>query len=253
MKLAVCVKHVPAGHLRFDEGSGLLDRSGPGELNTTDKNAIEEALRLKEGAGGEVVVVSMGPEAATESLRTALGMGADRAVLVCDPSARGADLVGTSRALAAALAREAPDVVLFGQQTSDGGGALLWGAVAELLGTPCISQATGITVEGTGLRVERETESGSEVVDASLPVVVAVTDAINEPRYTSLKGMMAAKKKPLDVVSLADLALSDGDMEPGTTVLRFSAPPARANSVKIEDEAGAAQAIVDFLVGKQLV
>jgi electron transfer flavoprotein beta subunit len=253
MKLAVCVKHVPAGHLRFDEGLRLLDRSGPGELNSTDKNAIEEALRLKESDGGEVVVVSMGPEAATESLRTALGMGADRAVLVCDPSARGADLVGTSRALAAALAREGADIVLFGQQSSDGGGALLWGSVSELLGAPCVSQATRVTFDGARLRVERETESGSDVVEASLPVVVAVSDAINEPRYTSLKGMMAAKKKPLDVVSLPDLGLSDGDVEPLTTVLHFGQPPARANSVKIEDETGAAQAIVDFLVEKQLL
>jgi len=253
MKLAVCVKHVPAGHLRFDEGPGLLDRSGPGELNSVDKNAIEEALRVKEAAGAEVVVVSMGPEAATESLRTALGMGADRAVLVSDPVARGADLVGTSRALSAALAREAPDIVFFGQQSSDGGGALLWGAVAEHLGAPCVSQATRVTFDGDHLLVERETESGTDVVEVALPALVAVSDAINEPRYTSLKGMMGAKKKPLDVVSLADLGLGEADVAPVTTVLRFAAPPARANSMTIDDEDNAAQAIVDFLADKQLV
>jgi electron transfer flavoprotein beta subunit len=253
MKLAVCVKHVPAGHLRFDEGPRLLDRSGPGELNSSDKNAIEEALRVKERDGGEVVVVTMGPEAATESLRTALGMGADRAVLVSDPAARGADLVGTSKVLAAALAREAADVVLFGQQTSDGGGALLWAAVAELLGAPCVSQATSIALAGAGLRVARETESGTDVVEVSLPALVAVSDAINEPRYTSLKGMMAAKKKPLDVLALGDLGLSAGDVAPLTTVLRFGPPPARANSVTVDDEAGAAQAIVEFLADKQLL
>jgi electron transfer flavoprotein beta subunit len=253
MKLAVCVKHVPAGHLRFDQGSRLLDRSGPGELNGVDKHAIEEALRLKERDDAEVVVVSMGPEAATESLRTALGMGADRAVLVCDPAAAGADLVGTARALAAALAREAADLVLFGQQSSDGGGALLWGAVAEHLGLPCVSQATRLAVDAGRLRVERETESGTDVVEAALPVLVAVSDAINEPRYTSLKGMMGAKKKPLDVLSLGDLGLSDRDLEPLTTVAGFAAPPVRANSARVDDEAGAAQAILDFLVDKQLV
>lgn len=253
MKLAVCVKHVPAGHLRFDEGPRVLDRSGPGELNGTDKNAIEEALRLKEAAGADVVVVSMGPPPATESLRTALGMGADRAVLVSDPAARGADLIGTAKVLAAVLAREAADVVFFGQQSSDGGGALLWGAVAEHLGAPCVSQATRVAVDGDHLRVERETESGTDVVDVPLQALVAVSDAINEPRYTSLKGMMGAKKKPLDVVSLADLALGDDDVAPRTTVLGFAAPPSRANSVTVDDEAKAAQAIVDFLADKQLL
>jgi electron transfer flavoprotein beta subunit len=253
MKLAVCVKHVPAGHLRFDEGPRLLDRSGPGELNTVDKNAIEEALRLKERAGAEVVVVSMGPDPATESLRTALGMGADRAVLVSDPALRGADLAGTSKALAAVLAREAADVVLFGQQSSDGGGALLWGAVAEHLGAPCVSQATSIGLDGGHLRVDRETEAGTDVVDVALPALVAVSDAINEPRYTSVKGMMGAKKKPLDVLSLGDLGLSERDVAPLTTVLRFAAPPTRANAIRIDDEPGAARAIVDFLVDKQLV
>jgi len=252
MKVAVCAKHVPAGRLRFDEASKLLDRTGPGELNDVDRHAIEEALRLKE-AGGEVVVVTMGPEAATESLRTALGMGADRAVLVCDPHATGADLVVTSRALGRALAREAADVVLFGQQSSDGGGALLWAAVAERLGLPSVSQATRLTVAGDHLRVDRETESGTEVVEVALPALVAVSDAINEPRYTSLKGMMGAKKKPLDVLTLADLGLGEPDREPLTTVVRFTTPPTRANSMKVDDEANAAQAIVDFLVDRHVI
>ena len=253
MKFAVCAKHVPAGQLRFDEASRLLDRTGPGELNDVDRHAIEEALRLKEADGGEVVVVTLGPEAATESLRTALGMGADRAVLVSDPRATGADLVVTSRALGRALAREAPDMVLFGQQSSDGGGALLWAAVAERLDLPAVSQATRLTLAGDRLRVDRETESGTEVVEVTLPALVAVSDAINEPRYTSLKGMMGAKKKPLDVLTLADLGLEESDREPLTTVVRFTTPPARANSVKVDDEANAAQAIVDFLVDRQLV
>src|ERR1700682_1027910 len=133
MKIAVCVKHVPAGRLRLDPGTKRLDRSGPGELNDVDLNAIEEALQLKEQNEGEVVVVSMGPDEAVESLRTALALGADRAILVSDPAAAGSDLLATSRVLAAALAREAPDLTLFGQQASDGSGAMLWAAVAERL------------------------------------------------------------------------------------------------------------------------
>src|SRR5262249_25747424 len=125
MKIAVCVKHVPTGTLRMRPDAGTLDRSGPGELNATDKNAIEEALRLKEGGDAEVVLAARAPAAATESLRTGLAMGADRAVLVDDDAVAGSDLVATSRVLAGVLERETPDLVLFGQQTSDGGGAVL--------------------------------------------------------------------------------------------------------------------------------
>ena len=126
--------------------ASTLDRTGPGELNATDKNAIEEALRLKEGGDAEVVLVTMGPAAATESLRTGLGMGADRAVLVDDDAVAGSDLVATSRVLAGVLEREAADLVLFGQQTSDGGGAVLWAAVAERLAVPFVSQANKLTL-----------------------------------------------------------------------------------------------------------
>jgi electron transfer flavoprotein beta subunit len=255
MRIAVCVKHVPSGQLRLDPGTFRLDRGGPGELNATDKNAIEEALRLK-GDGDEVVVVAMGPEGATESLRTALGMGADRAVLVSDAAVAGSDLVATSKVLAAVLAREPADLVVFGQQTSDGGGAVLWAAVAERLGLPVVSQAARVSVADGVVRVSRETEFGDELIEARLPVVIAVSDTINEPRYTSLKGMMGAKKKPLDVVTLSALGLrvdDAGDAGSQTEVLGVGAPPARANTVKVEDDGNAAQVIVDFLVEKQLV
>ena len=169
MKIAVCVKHVPTGTLRMRADSGTLDRSGPGELNATDRNAIEEALRLKEGSDAEVVVVTMGPGAATESLRTALGMGADRAVLVDDPAVAGSDLVATSRVLAAVLERESADLVLFGQQTSDGGGAVLWAAVAERLQSPFVSQATKLTLGDGVVTVDRETEVGDDVSRRSCP------------------------------------------------------------------------------------
>jgi electron transfer flavoprotein beta subunit len=256
MKIAVCVKHVPTGTLRMRPDSGTLDRSGPGELNATDKNAIEEALRLKDGGDTEVVLVTMGPATATESLRTGLGMGADRAVLVDDDAVAGSDLVATSRVLAAVLERESPDLVVFGQQTTDGGGAVLWAAVAERLQLPFVSQATKLTLGDGLVRVERETEVGNDSIEAKLPAVVAVSDAINEPRYTSLKGMMGAKKKPLDTLTASDLGIGADALGVAgslTVVLGVGAPPTRAGAVTIEDDGSAAQAIFDYLAAHDLV
>ena len=256
MKIAVCVKHVPEGSARLDAGSKRLDRSGEGALNRFDANAVEEALRLKGESDTEVVVVSMGPEKAADSLRKALAMGADRAVLVSDDAAAGADLVATSRVLAAALEREGADLVLFGQQASDGDGAVLWAAVAERLRRPVVSQASALSLEGAGVHVKRQTEFGYDVIEAPLPAVVAVSDAINEPRYPSLKGIMGAKKKPQEVLTLAELgvdAAQAGEAGSQTTVLALAAPPARGGAQKIEDDGNAAQAIVDFLAEKRLL
>jgi electron transfer flavoprotein beta subunit len=254
-RIAVCIKHVPDGRLHIDPQSKRLDRGGPGEINKVDKNAIEEALRLKGAHNAEVVVVSMGPHEAKESLRTALALGADRALLVSDPAAEGSDLLATTRVLAAALEREEPDLVLFGQQTSDGGGAVLWAAVAERLGRPFASQAAELTVADEAVIVTRQTEFGDEVIEVPLPAVVSVSDSINEPRYTSLKGMMGAKKKPLEVLTLADVGLDDlqaGDAGAKTAVLGLADPPGRINSVRVKDEGNAARIIVGFLVEKQL-
>ena len=256
MKIAVCVKHVPCGTLRMRADGSAVDRTGAGELNATDKNAIEEALKLRDAGDTEVVLVTMGPDAATESLRTGLGMGADRAVLVVDDAVAGSDLVATSRVLASVLEHESPDLVLFGQQTSDGGGAVLWAAVAGSLRAPFVSQATKLTPGDGVVVVERETEVGNDTIEVTLPAVVAVSDAINEPRYTPLKGMLAAKKKPLATLTAADLGLAAASVGVGgthTVVLGTGAPPARAGAVTIDDEAGAAQAIVDYLVARELV
>jgi electron transfer flavoprotein beta subunit len=253
VKVAVCVKHVPSGRLRL-EGTRLV-RDGPGELNEADKHAVEEALRVKEAHGGEVVVMTMGPPAAGESLRTALAMGADRAVHVSDPAAAGSDLVATSRVLSRALQREQPDLVLFGQQTSDGVGGVVWPAVAERLGLPFVSQVTRLELDGTRARASRQTEFGDDVVEAPLPAVVSLSDAINEPRYASLKGQMAAKKKPVDVVTVDDLGLAASDAgEPGsrTVVLTVGAPPARPDARTVTDEGDAARVILDYLVERQL-
>jgi electron transfer flavoprotein beta subunit len=256
MKIAVCVKHVPEGSSRIDAGSKRLDRSGEGALNHFDANAVEEALRLKGDSDTEVVVVTLGPAKAADSLRKALAMGADRALQVSDEGAVGSDLVATSRVLAKALERESADLILFGQQASDSDGAVLWAAVAERLRRPVVSQAAELSLQGGTLNVKRQTEFGYDVIEAPLPAVVAVSDAINEPRYPSLKGIMGAKKKPFDTVSLADLGLDSGDAgEAGskTEVLALSEPPSRGDARKIEGDGNAAQANVDFLVEKRIV
>ena len=258
MKIAVCVKQVPDAtvHKRLDPGTQRLDRSGEGALNATDVNAVEEALRLKEAHGGEVVLVSMGPEKAMESLRKGLAMGADRAVLVSDEQAAGSDLVATSYALAKALEREEADLVLFGQASSDGDGAVLWAAVSDRLRRPMVSQVAELTLDGGTLTGKRQTEFGYDVISAPLPAVVAVSDAINEPRYPSLKGIMGAKSKPQDVVSLGELGV-EGDRagESGSrTTVRSAAPPAaKGGQVRIEDDGSAAEKIVEYLTEKRLI
>jgi electron transfer flavoprotein beta subunit len=257
MKIAVCVKQVPEGNSRIDPGTKRLDRSGEGALNPFDANAVEEALKLKDATGeGEVVLVSMGPAKAQDALRKALAMGADRAVLVSDEAAAGADLVATSYALAKALARESADLILFGQQAGDSDGAVLWAAVADRLRLPVVSQAAEVTHGDRKLTVKRQTEFGYDVIEAPLPAVVAVSDAINEPRYPSLKGIMSAKSKPQETVSLADLEVETdraGEQGSRTEVYALDEPPARGDSRKIEDDGSAAQTVVDFLAEKRLL
>ena len=260
MKIAVCVKQVPDATVtkRIDPETRRLDRSGEAALNATDLNAVEEALRIKETHGGEVVLISLGPEKAVDSLRKALAMGADRSVLVADPAAAGSDLLGTSRVLAAVLGREAPDLVLFGQASSDGDGAVLWAAVAERLRRPVVSQVASLAVEGDSVRGKRQTEHGYDTIAAPLPAVVGVADSINEPRYPSLKGIMGAKSKPQETITVGDLELPPGAVgESGsaTTVLELGPPPTRGETVTLEDDGsgGSAQALFDLVVERKLL
>jgi electron transfer flavoprotein beta subunit len=207
-------------------------------------------LRLREAEGGEVVILSMGPERTAEALRKALAMGVDRSVLVSDAALEGADLVATSKALAGALELWGPDVVLFGQQSADGNGACLWAAVAERLRLPVISQVAELTVADGAATGKRQTEAGYETLRAPLPAVIAVSEAINEPRYPSLKGIMGAKSKPQEVLSAADVGGASGSL---TTVLALGPPPPRGETRRIEDDGRAAEAIVEFLVEKRLL
>jgi electron transfer flavoprotein beta subunit len=257
MKIAVCAKYVPdaASHLRIDPQTKRLDRSGEGALNQFDVNAVEEALKLKDASPDvEVVIVSLGPERALEAMRKALAMGADRLLLVSDERAAGSDLVATSRVLGAALEREQAELVLFGQQASDSDGAVLWAAVAERLERPLISQVAELTHEDGKVQGKRQTEYGYDVIEAPLPAVVAVSDAINEPRYPSLKGILGAKKKPQETLALSDLGLAAEDVgEAGsrTAVRELGEPPARGDTVKIEDDGTAPEKIVQFLLEKK--
>ena len=258
MKVAVCVKHVPEpAARRLDPSTKRLDRSGEGALNSFDAHAVEEALRVRDAAGeGEVVVVSMGPAKAADSLRKALAMGADRSVHVSDDALAGSDLVATSAALAKALEREEADLVLFGQQSSDSDGAVLWAAVAERLRAPMISQVAELTVEGGRVRGKRQTEYGYDLIEAPLPAVVAVSDAINEPRYPSLKGIMGAKRKPQETVDAGELGLAAdlaGEGGSKTEVYALTDPPPRGETRKIEDDGSAPEQIVEFLAEKRLL
>ena len=258
MKIAVCAKYVPEASApkRIDPRTKRLDRSGEGTLNPFDVHAVEEALRLKEGGDAEVVVLSLGLDKALDALRKALAMGADRALLVTDPAAEGSDLVATSSILAKALEREQADLVLFGQQGNDSDGAVLWAAVADRLRRPLVSQVAELTVEDGKLTGKRQTEFGYDVIEAPLPGVVAVSDAINEPRYPSLKGIMGAKKKPQAQLSLAELGVEPeraGETGSRTEVCALNDPPPRGETRKIEDDGSAAEQILAFLQERKAI
>jgi electron transfer flavoprotein beta subunit len=256
VKIAVCVKEVPdaTAARRIDPATRRLDRSGERTLNPFDAHAVEEALRLKEGPAGadsEIVVICMGPESALRTLGKALSLGADRALLITDPSLAGADIWLTAKVLAAALEREAPDLVLLGQQAADSESYVMAAAVADRLQRPLVTQVAKLTLDGTTIRAKRQTESGYDVIEAPLPAVVSVADSINDPRYPSLKAIMGAKKKPQETLGAADLGITDSSR---TEVLELSSPPAKAGGLRLEDEGGSsAEQIVEFLVERKVI
>ena len=260
MKVAVCVKEIPdpAGGRRLDPTTYRLDRSSDGSLNAYDRHAIEAAVRMREATGSdvEVVVVTMGPASATRTVDRALAQGADRSIHVTDDALAGSDILATSRVLAAALARESADLVLFGQQSADAESYVLPAAVAERLGLPVVTQAASLELGDGTIRAKRQTESGYDTVEAELPAVVSVSDAINEARYPALPAIMGAKRKPHETLTVADLGLdaaSVGERGSGTRILAVSAPPTREGGERIEGVDGAAERIVAFLEERRLV
>lgn len=262
MKIAVCVKEVPGANVprRHDEGSKRLVRDGDQVLNSYNSHAIEAALQLRESgaaADATITAVCMGPDSAGRTLQKALALGADDALLVTDEALAGSDILATARALAAALATHGPfDLVLLGQQASNSDCWVLPGVLAELLEAPVATQSSKLELAGGKLTIERQTELGYEKLELPLPAVVSVSDAINTPRYPALKAIMAAKKKPLVKVSLADLELDAatvGAAGSGTKVVEFAPPPPKAGGVKIDDDGSAADQIVAFLAERNLV
>ena len=259
MKIVVLVKQVPDSgaerNLRADDNT--VDRASANNvINEMDEYALEEALRLQEAHGGEVTVLTMGPERAAESIRKALSMGPDGAVHVLDNALSGTDALGTSRVLAAALQRLSPDIVLCGALSTDAGGQVMPHMLAERLGIAALTGARKLTVEGSQLTIERQTEEGYEIVTAATPALVSVWDTINEPRYPSFKGIMAAKKKPVETLSLADLGLSAdqvGWTGALTGVASHSKRPPRSTGQKVADSGDGGAQLVEFLTSEKFV
>jgi electron transfer flavoprotein beta subunit len=251
MNIVVCVKQIPdpAAPQSLD-ASHNLNRSGKLILDEADTYGVEMALQLVDKAGaGEVTVVSMGSASDVAGLRNALAMGAAKAVIVSDDALRGTDALGTAKVLAAVIKRESPDLVLAATESSDGYTGTTPVQIAELLGFPSITFAKSVAIDGSTLKVERQTESGYDEVTAPLPAMVTVTAGVVEPRYASFKGIMAAKSKPLEILSVADLGLAEQTGANGARqeITDVVVAESRDAGEKYVDEGDGAQRIVGFL------
>ncbi len=260
MNIVVLVKQVPDTYSerKLRDADGALDRdASDAVLDEINERAVEEALQLKEAHGGTVTVLAMGPQRATEAIRKALSMGADAAVHVSDEALAGSDAVGTARALAAAVRTVGDvDLVLAGNEASDGRSAAVPAMVAEVLELPALTHARTVAVEGTELTVRRETDDGVVVLRAELPAVVSVNEKINEPRYPSFKGIMAAKKKPVSALSLADAGIDASEVglaNAGSQVVESAPKPPKSGGVKVTDEGEGGVGVAEFLAGEKLL
>jgi electron transfer flavoprotein beta subunit len=263
MNIVVLVKQVPDTYSeRRLRGDGALDRdASDAVLDEINERAVEEALQLKEkapdGSDVTVTVVSMGPDRATEAIRKALSMGADAAVHLTDEGLAGSDAVGTARALAGAIGTVGEvDLVLAGNEASDGRSAAVPAMVAEVLGLPALTHARQVTVEGGSVTVRRETDDGVVTLSAELPAVVSVNEKINEPRYPSFKGIMAAKKKPVTTLSLADAGLDASQVGAAaalTSVVSATPKPPKSAGEKVVDDGDGGTKLAAFLVAQKLI
>jgi electron transfer flavoprotein beta subunit len=263
MKICVLVKEVPdaAVRKRIDPSTGRMDRGGERTLNPYDTHAIEAAMVIREGgavAVEEIVAVTMGPEGAVRALHKAVSLGADRSLHLCDDALAGSDVAATGYALALALRREAPDLVLLGQQSDDGECYTVGAIVADHLQMPSLTQVIKLDVGDGLLRCERQAEYGYDTVEVDFPAVISVGDAINEPRYPSLKAIMGAKKKPLETLSAEDLGIDVSRVGGEGSAARWSGakePPRKAAGQIIEDEDSDATvaAIIAWLDERKLI
>ncbi len=246
MNIAVCVKHIPDPNVPPEMNGDRLKREGvQGVLDPGDEYGVETALQLKEAHGGEVTLVSMGPAHAMEAVRRGLSMGADKGVLISDDRLQGADALVTAKVLTAAIRRNEFDLVIAGVESTDGYTGTMGATLAELLGVPQVTFVRKIESSDGTLKVDRQTPDGYHVVECPLPALITVTAAINEPRYASFKGIMAAKKKPVEELSLDDLGLSDVTVKQKVAEIT-PAEERKAGEVFEDDGTGAAK-IADFL------
>jgi electron transfer flavoprotein beta subunit len=260
MNIVVLVKQVPDTYSerKLADSDHTLDReSADAVLDEINERAVEEALQLQSAHGGEVTVVSVGPDRATDAIRKALSMGADKAVHVSDAALHGTDAIGTAKVLAKAVGTiEGVDLVLAGNEATDGRVGAVPAMVAELLGLPALTHARKVEVDGTTVKVERETDEGVQHLQASLPAVISVNEKINEPRYPSFKGIMAAKKKPVSTLTVADLGVDAGELGIAgswTSVLESAPKPPRSAGQRVEDEGDGGTKVAEYLVGQKLI
>jgi electron transfer flavoprotein beta subunit len=261
MNIVVCVKQVPDtwSEKKLAASDSTLDRAATDPvMNEMDEYAVEEALKLQEAHGGEVTILCMGPDAATETVRKALSMGADKAIHVLDEGLHGSDALATSLALSKAISKAGGfDLVLLGSESSDARMSVVPAMLAERLGLPQLTFAKEVTADGAGaISIKRLTDDGYQVVEASTPAVVSVVEKINEPRYPSFKGIMAAKKKPVETYALADLGIDAGEV--GTAgawskVESFEAAAPRQAGTVVADEGEGADKLLEFLASKKFV
>jgi electron transfer flavoprotein beta subunit len=259
MNIVVCVKQVPDTEVErtLRPADNTVDRAAAdGVINYLDEFAIEEGLKIAEAQGGEVTILSMGPQKAADSIRKSLSMGADKAVHVIDDALAGSDALETSLALAAALKVTGFDLVVFGSESTDARTGVVPAMVAERLGVPQLTLAGKVDVSGSEVTIRRVTDDGYAVVTASLPAVVSVVEKINEPRYPTFKGIMAAKKKPVQVLTLAELQIPADEVGLGNAaswVEDFAARPPRAAGVVVKDEGDGGSKAAGFLAERKFI
>jgi electron transfer flavoprotein beta subunit len=259
MNIVVCVKQVPDTEVErsLKQGDGTLDReSVDGVINYIDEFAIEEGLKIKEAHGGEVTIFSMGPVKAADSIRKALSMGADKAVHLIDDSLAGSDALETSAAMAAVLQSIGFDQVILGSESTDARTGVVPAMLAERLGVPQLTLASKVDISGDQVTIRRVYDDGYAVVTGSLPAVVSVVEKINEPRYPTFKGIMAAKKKPAQTLTLADISVDAGSVglaNAATWVEDFAARPPRAAGVVVKDEGDGGDKVAAFLSERKFI
>jgi electron transfer flavoprotein beta subunit len=252
MKVVVCVKQIPdpATPYRLEPGTNWLIRPEDQILDDTDRYGVEMGLQLAQASEGTVTLVSMGPAGNGQGIRQALAMGAEDAILVEDDSLRGSDALATARALAAAISRSEFDLVIAGTESTDGYSGVLPQMLAELLDVPSLTYANHVETSDGKITIHRQTAAGYDVVEAALPAVVSVTAGVVEPRYPTFKGIMDAKKKTVDQLTLAELSMDQG---PGQAVASITDAPERSGGQKIEDDGEAHNAIVALLEQRKVI